>query len=270
MRDLIVLQDDNGAFIDYTNDSIDYLRDSYTIDFTNSEDFIYIGLYKPFNKIYIDFKNPAIASNNLSFQYYNGSSYVDLEAIDDTKGFTRAGFISFEKPENWQNDTIDSKNKYYIRMDADTFTAEIQGLNIVFADDNDLRQDVRCIDDYLQGNDINFIAYHVNARNEIVQTLRNGGHSTKIKGVDNVENLTKWDLLDIGEIRQAAKYLTLSKIFYDVSENTDDKQYQRAVDYNDKFGEAFKLYRISIDKNDDGKADKDEKTQLRGMRIHKR
>jgi len=64
--------------------------------------------------------------------------------------------------------------------------------------------------------------------------------------------------------------LTLSKIFYDVSENTDDKQYQRAVDYNDKFGEAFKLYRISIDKNDDGKADKDEKTQLRGMRIHKR
>ena len=62
----------------------------------------------------------------------------------------------------------------------------------------------------------------------------------------------------------------ICEVQHDVSENIDDKQYQRAIDYAQKFGEAFKLYRLSLDSNDDGIEDKEEKTALRSMRMYKR
>jgi hypothetical protein len=269
MKDLSVFHDDNAIFADYTPDSRDYLRDDFTINFTSAEDSIYIGLYKPFNKNYIEFKTPSVSDINLTATYWNGLSYQSLELNDDSKGFTRSGFISFEKPADWSSNTINGEDKYYIKLNADDFTAEIQGLNIVFADDNDLRKEVRCIDDYLQQTDISFIAYHTSARDEIIQTLRNGGHTTRIEGEAFSQNLTKWDLLDMGEVRQAAKYLCLSKIFFDVSENIDDKQYQRYIDFHGKYGSAFKLYKSSLDKNDDGIADDSEKMQYRGMSVSK-
>jgi hypothetical protein len=269
MRDLYFFHDDNGAFTDYTRDARDYLRDEFAIDFTSIDDFVYIGLYKPFNKVYVELKTPALADVNLNAEYYDGAAWQSLTLEDDTKGLTRSGFISFEKPENWNSTAVNGEDKHYIRLSADTFTAEIQGLNLVFADDNDLRQEVRCIDDFLQGNDTTFIAYHVSARNDIVQTLRNGGNATKQENQVNYKNLTKWDLLETGEVRQAAKYLCLSKIFHDVSENIDDKQYQRAIDYAQKYGEAFKLFRLSLDNNDDGIADEEEKTVRRGIQVHK-
>ncbi len=270
MRDLVFYHDDNSTFIDHTNDSRDYLRDDFQINFTNTEDKLYIGLYKPFNQSYFELKTPSGTDVNLTAEYWDGTTYQTLKLMDDSKGFTRSGFITFDKPSDWASNEINSDTKYYIRLNADSFIIDIQGANTVFSDDNDLRQDVRCIDEYTQGSDTSFIAYHVNARNEIIQTLRNGGNSTRLSDTISAENLTKWDILEVGEIRQAAKYLALSKIFYDTSENIDDKQYQRAIDYNQKFGEAFKLYRMSIDKNDDGISDDEEKTQLRGMRIHKR
>ena len=269
MRDLYLFHDDNGAFADYTLDARDYLRDEFTIDFTSGEDHIYIGLYKPFNKTYLELKTPAVANVNFTAEYYNGAAWQTLGTMDDTKGFTRSGFIQFEKPEDWSETPVNGESKYFIRFTADTFTAEIQGFNLVFADDNDLRQEVRCIDDFTQGNDTSFIAYHVSARNEIIQTLRNGGHSTQKEGAVNHSNLTKWDLLDSGEINQAAKYLCLSKIFFDISENPDDKHYQRFNDYEQLFGEAFKLYRLSLDSNDDGVANEKEILAPRGITVNK-
>ncbi len=269
MRDLVFFHADNGTFIDYTLDARDYLRDEFTINYTTIEDYIYIGLYKPFNKVYVEFKTPPLVDVNLIAEYYDGTTWQTLTVSDDTKGFIRSGFISFEKPENWASTTVNAEDKYYIRFNSDTHTAEFQGLNIVFSDDNDLRQEVRGIDDFLYNNDTSFIAYHVSARDEIIQTLRNGGHATKIENEVTYNNLTKWDLLDLGEIRQASKYLALSKIFYDVSENPDDKHYQRSNDYASMFGEAFKLYRLSIDKNDDGLADDEEVLAPRGITVHK-
>lgn len=269
MKDLSVLHDDNAIFADYTPDARDYLRDNFAISFVSLEDSIYIGLYKPFNKNYIEFKTPAVADVNLTATYWDGTAYQPLTLVDDSKGFTRSGFISFEKPSDWASNTINGKDKYYIKLNADDFTADIQGLNIVYSDDNDLRKEVRCIDDYLQQSDISFIAYHNSARDEIIQTLRNGGHTTKIDNQDFSQNLTKWDLLDMGEVNQAAKYLCLSKIFFDVSENIDDKQYQRYVDFLGFYGSAFKLYKSSLDANDDGIADSEEKMQYRGMSVSK-
>ena len=150
MRDLDVVHDDNSVFADYSHDSRDYLRDNFAISFTSAEDSIYIGLYKPFNRIYIEFSSVAVGDINLTATYWDGSSYQSLTLVDDSKGFTRSGFIGFERPEDWTSNTINTKDKYYIKLNADDSSFDIQGLNIVFADDNDLAKEVRCIDEFTQ------------------------------------------------------------------------------------------------------------------------
>ena len=121
--------------------------------------------------------------------------------------------------------------------------------------------EVRNINDYLYAGDSSFIAYHVAARNEMVQALRNGGYR-KFEEINNITNITKkymniikWDLLELGEVREAAKYLALSKIFFDVSENVDDKDFQKYSEFKSMYGQAFDLFYLSLDKDDDGEID---------------
>lgn len=262
MQDLMVLHDDNGSFIDHSKSAKDFLRDDFTIDYTPVEDFIYVGLYKPFNAFYCEFSTAAAIQGNLSFTTNNNSLSVD----DDTQSFTRNGFIQFEKPENWTKQIINGVEAYWLRISSDTAIAPIfRGLNLVFSDDNDLRQEVRRIDDLMEKDDTSFIAYHVASRNEIIQTLRNGGNTKKVD--DIVRNITKWDMLDIGEIRQASKYLTLAKIYFDNSVNSGDQYDEKHGKYMGMFGGAFQLWISSIDKNDDGKYEQDKDLVLNNIEV---
>ena len=95
----------------------------------------------------------------------------------------------------------------------------------------------------------------------MVQALRNGGYR-KFEEINNITNITKkymnitkWDLLELGEVREAAKYLALSKIFFDVSENVDDKDFQKYSEFKSMYGQAFDLFYLSLDKDDDGEID---------------
>lgn len=155
----------------------------------------------------------------------------------------------------------------------------IQGMNIVYADDTQLLSEVRVMNDFLAEGDSSFIAYHVAARDEIVQTLRNGGNvkqltndtflpGSSIQGIKRIQ-MSKWDILDIGEISQAAKYLALSKVFFDVSENVEDKAYQRYRDYEGSYGAAFKLFYMSLDFDDDGNIDEQERLALNDVTVNK-
>ncbi len=100
--------------------------------------------------------------------------------------------------------------------------------------------------------DSSFIAYQVSARDEIIQTLRNGGYFTRVSGAQSVNDFTVWDLLKPDQVRVAAKYLALSKIMFDVSSNVDDKWYSMFKDYQGMYNEAFKLYLLTYDQDDDG------------------
>lgn len=261
MKDLMVLHDDNATFINHSIDSKNYLRDSYSVDFVAIEDKMYIGLYKPFNSFYIELKTPTIAAVNT---FKIAGNVITIQ--DDTKSFTRSGFVSFEKPSDWNLETFNGIEAYWVELTSSAdFTLEIQGLNLVFSDDNDLSQEVREIDKQLAKGDTSFIAYHLAARNEIVQTLRNGGLVKDSNGV--ITNLTHWDILDRGEIKQAAKYLALAKIFFDVSKNNDDKSYKRFRDYEAMFGKAFNLYIMHIDKDDDGIKDESQDLRINSIEI---
>jgi len=269
--DLFVFHDDNASFVDLSNDMRDYLRDDTAITFVAAEDALLLGLYKPFNQIFAELTTAQIEGAALTFEISNGTTFTALDVIDQTKSFTRSGFINWDRDnETWASQTINGKDLFWVRITADIdFTATFRGLNMLFADDNDLLAESPRIDKFLPKDETSFVKYHVSARDSIVQTLRNGGNAKLDRGTDNsfsffdfgfgnapIKNITKWDLLDAGEIRDAAKYLTLSKIYNDNSRNVDDKEYQKYNDAENSFGAAFKLFFMSIDFNDDGDTDK--------------
>ena len=272
MRDLKVFYDDNTLFQDFSGDARDYLRDDFNFQYTAGEDFLYVGLYKPFNSIYAEFTTADTSAAVASYSYFNGSGFVSISDIkDDTKNFKRSGFIKFEKPEDWQATTVNNEDLFWVRVsfDIDTDPLVIRGLNTVFSDDNSLRQEQRNINDLLAKGDSSFIAYHVASRNEIIQTLRNGGNYTRVDGSFKVNDLTQWDILKPEQISEAAKFLTLSKIFFDVSSNVDDKWYQKYKDSKMMFGSAFKLYLQAIDTDDDGINDEAENNNFRNVVFRK-
>lgn len=247
MKDLMVVQDDNGSFLDFSADAKDFLRDPFTLDFVALEDRLYIGLYKPFREFYFELSSGT--AKTLSY-FINGNP---LTVEDDTRDFSRSGFVNFTQPEDWTVETIDGVEAYWVEISSDLdFTDIVTGLNIVYADDTDLKTEIRNINLLLAKGDTSFIAYHQGVRDEIIQTLRNGGHLKRKKDSEIIEELTKWDLLDIGEIRNAAKYLCLAKIFFDVSKNNDDKFYGRFRDFQGMYGNAFDTYILKLDTKDDG------------------
>ena len=269
MRDLSVLIDDNGSFIDESQNARDFLRDPIALNIVAAEDFIYVGLYKKFNSIYAEV-NDSTAASSISFEFSNGSGFSALDVRDDTKAFSRSGFVKWERDqESWIEQNVNGETLFWIRLSfgAD-FTANLSGLNLVFSDDNDLRQVQRDIDDFKFKGDASFIAYHVGAREEIIQSLRNSGYTTRLNS-NPKEDLTQWDILNIEQINNAAKYLTLSNIMFDVSTNEDDKYYQKWRDYKGMFGESFKLYLLWLDTNNNGKLDEQEQNFNRNTRLFK-
>lgn len=271
MRDLINKFDDNGSFTDFSNAARDYLRDDTVIGFVALEDRLLFGLYKPFNSVYLEFNSVADASVSLSFKYYNGTSFVDVSAIDDTLNYARSGFIKWDKPDDWASLDIDGDDVFWIEVTSDIdFNTTIRGLNSVLSDDNDLLKEQRqLMTEGLAPGDTTFIAYQVAARDEIIQSLRNGGHITRQINAREREDLQIWDLLKPDQLRVASKYLALSKIMFDISSNTDDKWYGNFRDYQGMYGGAFKLYLMAIDTDDDGKDDAFEVNQIRTSRFIK-
>lgn len=255
MNDLILLHKDDVQFVDLSR-KLDLLKDEFEIEFTSTEDFLYLGLYKKFNQVYVELNEVSSADVSLQFSYFNGSSWVSNNVADDTNGLIRSGFWYIEKKDDWQKTTIDSKEAFWIRISAADFTATFAGIDIVYADDHDLKVEFRDVLDYVAKNDNSLIAYHVAARNEIVNSMRVGGWSIPTDRLNkDFKQFNKWDFLNPQEIRQAATYLALSKLMFDVSQNNDDKFYIKYRDYLNKFGESFRLVYMSIDSNDNGEAD---------------
>ena len=78
---LIVMLDDNATFSDISDLAVDYTRDPFSMSLVALEDYLYIGLYKPFNASYLEFEVPNTVTNTLTIEYYNGTSWVTLGQI---------------------------------------------------------------------------------------------------------------------------------------------------------------------------------------------
>lgn len=270
---LTVYHDNNSSFSDYTQDAFDYSRDAFSLTLTQNTSYFYVGYKKPINLLYVDFTTPTTNSNTLSMQYWNGSTWTTLSnANDDTKGFTRSGFIEWDR--NQLTETSKSVNSttlfwYRFQTSVTTSAMSINGISFIFADDQDLKTEVPEIADqeHLQGL-ASHILIHVATRNQIIQDLRNKDYNHRNLTTGIKESLTVWDILDANQLKQAAIFLSLSKIFFNYSDAVGDKYEQKSNSYMVKYERAIELSRLSIDTNNDGLADVFEQArEFKNIRI---
>jgi len=265
-------------YTDYSDYAFDLLRDGYDL-VTDTTDYLYIGFRKPIASLYLNFQTLNTQANTLSLEYWNGTAWVAMvDVYDDTKGFTRNGFIEWsvnqgseygEDDSDWDELEVNSITKYWLRLHPSvkhSSGTEIMGIGIVFSDDQDLSVEVPLIMDELftdanwANGETSYIRLHCAARDEIVQYLRNKNVFTVGSSEVIKRDLTAWDFLQIDQVKKASVFCVLSKIFANCSDSVDDKYYQKSKFYNDKFQSIItSLQSLYLDTDSDGSVDSAER-----------
>ena len=267
---LTVLHDDNASFLEYSDELLQYDRDTAAITMVAADDFIYIGFYKAINNIYVEMATANANAATATVKYYNGSAFTAVSnQFDDTKAFTRSGFIRWDRGIDASTNleaatTVNGESKfwYQIAVSADTSAMVFNGLNIVFSDDQDLKRVLYEHGKYLPTGEATHILSHVSARDEIVQTLNLQG-KYKVDAVNGYyKDISAFDLLDISEVKLASTYLVLSNIFMSVSDQVDDQYLQKSQIYRNMYNKIINVMKLNVDRDDDGKQDKQERNAI--------
>lgn len=249
---------------DYSREFADLSRDTIVLTL---DDYIYIGYYKPFSATYFELSTDTVETPTLTSEYYNGS-WSELTVIDDTKAFTRSGYMQWTNPTDWVKSTVASSSLYWIRLKPSVeFEVTFTGSTVLFSTDRELLTEFSAIlDERFLLNNASHVLTHLAVRNQMVQELRNKGF---LKVVSNqFVNLTPFDVLDVYEIREAATALALSKIFFNASDEVDDIWASKSKAYEDRYNKLFSLALLTLDTNDDGVKDSDDKkTNFKTVRM---
>jgi len=168
--------------------------------------------------------------------------------------------------------TINSTELFWYKVTSSVTTSAtvFTGINIIFADDNDLKKEYFEISDFLPSGQASHILTHMSVRDHIINTLRRDGKYSYNSTDTIVKKTTPWDLLDFSEVRLAATYLALSKIFNNVSDQIDDVYRQKSSYYMSLFNDAMKVLYLSLDTDDDGVLDADEREVDNSLRLFRR
>ncbi len=249
---------DGATYFDLSFNLSSFGRDASVIPL-ETDDFIYFGLYKPFKALYTEISVANVVSATLDLEYWNGSAWTNLSGIiEDTKAFSRAGFIQFDKPSDWAKTTVNGSEKFFIRMAPSvnlTVGTSIQGMNIVFSDDQDLKGIYPAVSNYLGSTETTFILRHENSRDLMVQELRNRAFQKKGNARSYYESLEPWDILEIDEVRMWSANLTMANIFSSLQANSNDLYSQKAEEFIEKAEYYKAAVFLTLDKDDDGVMD---------------
>ncbi len=258
---LEVLFEHEGSFTSFKNEAVDFSRDSFKLTLQSTDSF-YVGFYKPISKVYFDIVSGNTNYSKLNVSFWNGSAYTPVTTLtDSTSGFVRNGFVSWDKNQvSEQLSVVNSASYFWYKFTVDAPTSEVEfnAANILFSDDQalELKFSKALEDEFLDG-DRNHCKVHASVRDEIVETLNRKGYlkynSNKISssGV-SYSPLTPWDLHDIFEVKEAATYLALSRIFFDFSDRPDDIWMLKSQKYENLYKENMDVANISLDLADDG------------------
>lgn len=258
---------DGTSFSDFKYEAQDFSRDSFDVTIT-ADNYLYVGFYKPINAFYVDMLTPNTSLALLSGEYFNGVSFTALRGyLDETKNFTRSGFISWSRNlENESSTKINDSKKYWYRFKVSIPTSKItfNAINILFSDDQSLLMKYNKIlsDEFLDG-ELNYNKVHATCRDEIIELFRRKGFkkynesiiSTFPRMDQSYLQITAWDVHDLFEVKEAATYLALHKIFFDLSDRPDDTWASKSKYYHDLYKESLDRATLSLDTNDDGKVD---------------
>ena len=268
------IKHDDGGFTDLTDKVFDFSRDASLLQLKTTSTF-YIGFKKPFNFFYNSFTVLNTAVNKLTVKYHDVTDDIlkDVSNLsEETEGFTREGFISFKRPEldsqattAWKKTTVDGEEMFWlvITTDADhDVTTELNAVGILFANDQDIIEERSNIVSKHATSErtSTWVIKHQAARNEIVQAIRNQGKAKVALG-SSLEpsrflDITAFDFLRLEQIRQAAKWLCLAKIFMnELSDKEDDKWMMLGEQFMENYTTAFDVFLLSLDSDDDGEED---------------
>jgi uncharacterized phage protein gp47/JayE len=105
----------NGAFTNITAQAIATAADAQIFDANG--DILYLGHSTvQFRTAFFSPQIPASAPMGYDAEYWNGSSWTALPVFDGTLGFTVAGHFEFQAPHDWEINTVDSFDAYWIRF----------------------------------------------------------------------------------------------------------------------------------------------------------
>jgi len=259
-------------FKNATNHSLilsNFLSTGFTEDLLTT-DSIYVGYYKPIGQLYLELA-PHLVENEISVEYWDGSSWSAIDVIDRTFGLKKSGFITWERNIDDQEQHILNAVVlfwYRIKITTNDITDfNLKALNLVFSDDNDLLESYPDIMEYLPEGKSSFVGYHQSARNYILTYLRNKGKTIKARNAYKL--LDQFDLHNFEEVRQASKYKALSMIFFNESDQVEDKWYQKAKDFDRLYSESIESDFLSIDENDDGKISSSEAQKIQYITVQR-
>lgn len=259
-------------FTDISADAQDFRRDNISLQL-QSLDLLYVGFRKPINALYFAFEEAGADTHEIQVEYFSKDGWKVLQIADGTKGFSRNGFVSWNRVSDADKSAVNDVSNHWLRISVNQTSGEpaplecvLQGLNLVFSDDNDISAETPALVDprFVPKGQNSHILQHVATKNYIIGRLRNLGYVKHIN--DNEENIDQWDILDIYEIRNAANYYTISQIYFNLSDNPDDQYWNKYKEYERKFEESFSLARLRIDQNDDGQVNLDEKRPRKTIR----
>jgi hypothetical protein len=241
----------------------EYALPSMAITLLSSE-FIYLGYYKPISNVYLELVNSVTSASTMAVKYETASGFVDVvNLVDHTNGLGSSGKISWETDKSLQiSSTLFGVTRYWYKLSVDISTVAMTflAINVLFSNDKDLVEEYPGIMDQLPTGNLSFVNFHSSARKDIVQVLRKKYSSGK-------NLLTQYDLLDNEEVRLASKFLTLSKIFEWLSDAPADKWEQKSKLYYNKYADYINNITLTVDVNDDGVVQEEERANIQFVRL---
>lgn len=252
---LSVKHEDSGSFDDYSSKASQFERDAFTFTLDSSTGYLYVGYRKPINSVYFNCKTEGYTESSITLEYYNGAAWTQLDHSDDTLGFMRPGFVKWSRPEDHSSNDVDGETQYWYRLSvSDTrVDLEFKGINLVFSDDYELSLEDSFVTTQrgLGGKDSHILT-HTAVRNEILQKFNKVDYY-KLNSSGYKEDINAWDLHDITEVKLAAAYLALSKIYQNMTDDPDGFEEHKSKNYYKQFEKFINIARLSLDVNDDGK-----------------
>lgn len=216
---------------------------------------LYIGYYKPINTLFLN----VIKNANdivLDVKYYTTAGVESVSGVKDlTFGLSTPGFLSWNNKQVGQVKTeLFGEELYWYQVTASTaHNIVFRGISTLFSDDYDLIAAYPSIMNHLPEGQESFVRFHEEAAKDIIIDLRRTGLviNGKLSEPTIRKQLDAFDLLDKEEVRDAAKYFTLSKIFAWLSDAPNDKWENLASKYEaEAAGSLTPL--ITVDQNDNG------------------
>jgi len=244
--------------MDYTQKLSDFSRDSETITLYIG-DYLYLGYQARFYSFY--FYATAFNTNpsDIVLEVYDGSSWNAIGSEsrnDDTLGFSRSGFVQWSVEEDeFEESEHEGIERYWLRISVTgaTTAMSIVAINALFCDDDELQKEYPPVSrsDFKLGEP-DYTHIHTSVRDYIVQTFRNRGLRKLSRNWEKWVRVTAIDILDIQEVRLAARYLALHKILLGVSDNPEDNWAVKAAFYLREYEKQISLAYLSFDASGEG------------------